>query len=83
MDEILNTEKNAAMPETVPEIYLGTAGSSSASGVEITLDGQSDPMQKEYKMLLTGRTPTSGARVMCVKISGTYVVLGEIGNPSS
>ena len=68
------------LPETVPEVYLGTVESVSSAGVEITLDDQTEPMQKRYRQLLTGHTISPGARVMAVKISGSYVVLGEIGN---
>ena len=63
---------------TVPEIYLGTVSSANSSGVKITLDGQSEAMTKRYKCLKTGRALSTNARVMIVKISGTYVVLGEI-----
>ena len=84
MDELFySAEKDVKLPETVPEVYIGTVASSSSAGFTITLDGQSAATQKQYRMILTGRTPAVGARVMCIKISGTYVVLGEIGNPSS
>ena len=81
MDEILLTAETK-LPETVPEVYLGTVESVSSSGIEITLDGQTEPMQKKYRMLL-GPELQTGARVMCIKISGTYVVLGAIGNPAT
>ena len=82
MDEILLTAETK-LPETVPEVYLGTVESVSSAGVELTLDGQAEPMQKKYRMLQTGQTLQTGARVMCIKISGTYVVLGAIGNPAT
>lgn len=84
MDEyIAEREEKLELPETVPEVYLGTVASRSTAGFTLTLDGQTEATQKRYRMLLTGRTPAVGARVVCVKISGTYVVLGEVGNPSS
>lgn len=62
----------------MPEIFLGTVASTNSSGVEITLDGESEPMQKRFKVLKTGQALSANARVMVVKISGTYVVLGAI-----
>lgn len=77
MDDLfLNSEEK--LPATVPEIFLGTVASANSSGVEITLDGESEPMQKRFKVLKTGQALSANARVMVVKISGTYVVLGEI-----
>lgn len=76
-------EAGKALPATVPEIYLGTVGSADSSGVEITLDGESEPMTKRYKALKTGQELSENTRVMVVKISGTYVVLGEISATSS
>lgn len=82
MDEILNTAESTALPETVPEIYFGTVDSwTMADGVSITLDGQSDAMTKTYKQLLVSRPLPIGARVAVMKISGSYVVLGEIATP--
>ena len=73
-----NESKPAKLPATVPEFYLGTVNTSDSSGAEITLDGQSEPMEKRYKCLKTGQALSADARVMIVKLSGTYVVLGEI-----
>ena len=76
--------EGTGLPATVPEIYLGTVNNWNIStGVQITLDGQTDPMSKRYKQLLVSRPLPVGARVAIMKISGTYVVLGEIGNPKS
>lgn len=76
MDEFEN-----GSPQGIPaEIFLGTAGASDSSGMEITLDGETEPMTKHYRQLLTGRTVPEGARIAVLKISGSYVVLGEIGD---
>lgn len=70
------------LPETVPEIFLGTVNAWSAStGVKITLDGEEQAMTKRYKQMLMARPLKVGARVAVMKLSGTYVVLGEIANP--
>ena len=85
LTEILRTEHSAddggkavKLPETVPEIFLGTVNSVNSSGVEFTLDGETEPMTKRYKQLNTGQTLSSGARIVAVKLSGTFIVLGAI-----
>lgn len=71
------------LPETVPEIYLGTVVSADSSGVELSMDGESDALTKKYRQILTGRFLPVGARVAVLKTAGTYVVLGQIANPGS
>lgn len=91
LTEILRTEhgaedggKEVQLPETVPEIFLGTVNSWNIStGVQITLDGEDAPMTKRYRQMLMARPLQVGARVAVMKLSGTYVVLGEISNPRS
>ena len=76
--------KNVKLPETVPEIFLGTVNAwSTSTGVKITLDGEEQAMTKRYKQMLMARPLKVGARVAVMKLSGTYVVLGEIANPRS
>lgn len=66
------------------EFYIGTLVSwSNSTGNVLRLDGQTDNMQKPYKMLRTPRPIHSGSRVLIMKHSGTYIVLGEIGLPNS
>lgn len=79
MDEVIVQEgKNTA------EFYLGTVKAwSNAAGVQIQLDGQDSPMTKRYKMMLMCRPLKLGTRVVVMKHSGTYIVLGEISNPNS
>ena len=79
MDEdIIREEKSEA------EFFIGTVKSwSNATGVQIQLDGQDSPMTKRFKMMLMCRPLKIGARVVVMKHSGTYIVLGEISNPNS
>lgn len=82
MDEILAEEQKIDFQGA--EFYLGTVGTwSTTTGVEITLDGQSAPMTKKFKMMQVCRPLKRGARVLVMKQSGTYIVLGEISNPTS
>ena len=73
-------ESDIDLPATVPEIYLGTVSGSDNSGIELTMDGETDPMTKKYRQILTGRPIPAGSRVAVMKTSGTYVVLGQIEN---
>ena len=87
MDEIFDFD---AVPETLgktsgAEFYLATmTGGSNSTGIKIRLDGDSSGSTKAFKILQTGREPPrTGDRVLVIKLSGTYVVLGKIGLPSS
>ena len=84
MDELMF--QNEIKPQgsgSACEIYLGTVSAADSSGIQLTLDGESEPMTKRYRQILTGRTVSTGARVAIFKISGTYVVLGELSAPES
>ena len=64
------------------EFFIGTVKNwSSSTGVQIQLDGQDSPMTKNYKQMLMCRPLKVGARVVVMKHSGTYIVLGEISKP--
>ena len=53
------------------------------SAVQLVIDGTSTPTQKFYKAL-TGAWPLDhGDRVIVMKMSGTYVVVGKIGSEPS
>ena len=77
-EEIIKEEKSEA------EFFLGTVKAwNNSTGVQVQLDGQDSPMTKRYKMMLMCRPLRVGARVVVMKHSGTYIVLGEISNPNS
>lgn len=64
------------------EFFIGTVKNwSNSTGVQIQLDGQDSPMTKRYKQMLMCRPLKVGARVVVMKHSGTYIVLGEISKP--
>lgn len=67
------------------EFMLATiATADSAAGtVTMTLDGMTSAMQKSYKTLSGAWPLAAGDRVVVMKMSGTYVVLGKIGSASS
>lgn len=72
--------------ENAPEtsFYLATVGAwSNSDGVSIKIDGEDEFSTKRYKMMYMCRPLHNGARVVVMKQSGTYIVLGEIGNPNS
>lgn len=84
MDELLfQNETSSRGSGSVCEIYLGTVSASDSSGIQLTLDGETEPMTKRYRQILTGTTIPVGARVAALKISGTFVVLGQLSAPES
>ena len=87
MNEIEELEfiQETAKRASNAEFYLATmTGGKASEGLKIKLDGDSSGSTKSYKILQTGREPPrTGDRVLVIKLSGTYVVLGKIGQPSS
>lgn len=83
MDELEDVVVEQSKPAV--EFYLATITTGNSSyGLKIKLDGDSNGSEKFYKLLQTGREPpTTNDRVLVMKISGTYVVLGKIGLPSN
>lgn len=60
------------------EIFTATAAAITQTGVTLQLAGQDAPTQKSYKSLSSALI-APGDPVLCVRISGTIVVLGRIG----
>lgn len=58
-------------------IFTATVGEVTAEGVTLILPGQTQPTQKAYKRL-SSATVSAGAQVLCIRTSGTIVVLGPI-----
>lgn len=77
-EEVIESKQGEA------EFYIGTVKAwSNSTGVEIQLDGQDNAMTKRFKMMLMCRPLKVGARVVVMKHSGTFIVLGEISLPNS
>ena len=68
------------MGGTMGEIFTATAAAITQTGVTLQLAGQPAPTQKAYKSLSSAAI-AAGDPVLCVRISGTIVVLGRIGIP--
>ena len=84
MDEILFPEKLEAGENS--ELLLATIGSINSNGATLIFDGQTAATTKRYKVMVTGSYMGNGDRVVVMKHSGTYVILGEIsysGKPGS
>lgn len=60
------------------EIFLATIGSINSNGATLIFDGQTEATTKRYKTIATGSQLAAGHRVVVVKHSGTYVVLGRL-----
>ena len=58
-------------------IILGTVRTTNNAGIQLQLDDEETATTKRYKRL-SSYTPAAGDRVLIVKISGTYVILGKV-----
>lgn len=83
MDEnvFLNEEKS----EVESTLLLATIGSASSSAGTATIkfDGESETSAKAYKVLRSAWPLSAGDRVVIMKQSGTYVIIGKIGNAAA
>ena len=59
------------------EIVLGTVVSVNSDGVQIMVDTDAGAMTKRYKSMQTGVALAENDRILVLKKSGTYVVLGK------
>ena len=82
---LLNDEEIVVEEKREAEFFLGTVITWSNVepniGVQIQLDGQDSPTTKRFKMMQMCRPLKLGSRVVVMKQSGTYIVLGEVSNP--
>lgn len=62
---------------------LATVYSVDSGGLRLILKNQSDPTQKKYKKLSSYESPQVGDRVVLMKMSGTYVVMGSLDGSSA
>ena len=76
MDRVIIGPDEAEMQSNPAEFFLATVVAySSTSGARIRLDGQTDAMTKYFKTCVA---LTVGKRVVVMKQSGTYVIIGQI-----
>ena len=59
-------------------IIAATVGSTSANGTTLIFDGMDEETEKRYTRLASATSLAAGRRVLVAKVSGTYIVLGEI-----
>lgn len=60
------------------KILLATVSGISSGRLQLIFDGDTAPSQKTYQKLATYDSPAVGDRVLAVKMSGTYVVIGTL-----
>lgn len=58
---------------------MATVVSATESTAKVKFDGDDTSSAKEFKRLC-GVSVSAGDRVLCAKISGTYIVLGTVKN---
>lgn len=66
------------------DLQLATVAGIYSDGLSLIPDDQSEAMQKHYKYLSsTYPAPAVGDRVVIMKMSGTYIVVGALGGSAS
>lgn len=66
------------------DLQLATVAGIYSDGLSLIPDDQSEAMQKHYKFLSSAyQAPDVGDRVVIMKMSGTYIVLGALGGSAS
>lgn len=63
-------------PKAAGQIILANVTAINGNQAKLQIDGVS--INRFYKVMYTGAAIAAGDRVLAVKISGTYVVLGKI-----
>ena len=75
IDNIFAPEHGQKQPQ---EIKLGTVTSVSSGRVKVLFDGEATAGDKLYRRLVSYSSPTVNDRVLLLRISGTYIILGKI-----
>ena len=66
--------------ESGADLQLATVAAVTAEGLSLIPDGETEATQKKYKYMTSAyEDPAAGDRVVVMRLSGTYVVLGRIG----
>lgn len=78
MADLIPNEAAAGSSGLPCELRLATVVNFSAtSGSTLLFDGESEATTKRYKRLYSANL-SAGYRVLCAKVSGTYVILGRV-----
>lgn len=75
------TEYTAKAVKEPERIALATVAAKHADGLSLIFDGQTAATTKHYKCN-TAVTFAAGSRVVCLRISGSWVVAFAFGNPA-
>jgi hypothetical protein len=57
---------------------MGTVTALSSGAPMITFDGETTASQKLYKRLASYSSPEVNDRVLLLKMSGTYIIMGKV-----
>ena len=75
------TEYTAKAVKEPERIALATVAAKHADGLSLIFDGQTAATTKHYKCN-TAVNFAAGSRVVCLRISGSWVVAFAFGNPA-
>lgn len=78
MDELIFSGELTSTTEDMP-FLMATISDVGSDGFTLSINGGLSSLKKKYSRLQTGDQLSKGDRVLVVKISGTYVILGKIG----
>lgn len=81
MDEllILPDEEPVGQGDHSAEFFIATVGDLTSDGITLIFDGATEPTTKRFKSIANGRgSASAGQRVVVMKQSGTYIVLGAL-----
>lgn len=76
MDELLLPVSTGKIEQA--EFLLATINSISTTGITLIFDGQSTASQKKYKNINNMDQYAVNDRVVVMKLSGTYIILGKL-----
>lgn len=60
------------------ELLLAIAKTRTTEGITFQLDGDDAPLEKRYKYISNGVNINANDRILVLKDSGTYIVIGKI-----
>lgn len=77
MDELIFSGELLSSNGDSP-FFVATVSDISSLGISISMASGMPALKKQYKHLENGSSYMKGDRVLCAKVSGTYVILGKI-----
>ena len=78
MDELIISGELLESKQEVSPFFTAVISDIDPSGISLSVNGGAEQLKKKYSHLDTGQQFTQGDRVLVLRYSGTYVILGKI-----